>query len=70
HHPVIDKLGHIRGGYVCAGFSGHGLMHAPAAGILTAELILDGKASSVDIAPLALDRFSDPGRLHDEANVI
>ena len=70
HHPVIDKLGHLQGAYVCAGFSGHGLMHAPAAGIVTAELILDGKASSVDITPLELSRFSDPTRLHGEANVI
>lgn len=70
HHPVIDKLGHIRGGYVCAGFSGHGLMHAPAAGTVMSELILDGKATSIDISALELARFSDPARLHDEANVI
>lgn len=70
HHPVIDRLGHLDGAYVCAGFSGHGLMHAPAAGIVTAELMLEGKASSVDITALELERFSDPSRLHDEANVI
>ncbi|MCA8918901.1 MAG: FAD-binding oxidoreductase [Planctomycetes bacterium] len=70
HHPVMDKLGHIRGGYVCAGFRGHGLMHAPAAGTLMAELILDGRATSIDISALELARFSDPSRLHDEANVI
>lgn len=70
HHSIIDKLGHIRGGYVCAGFSGHGLMHAPAAGVLISELILDGKATSVDLTPLELIRFNDPSRLHDEANVI
>lgn len=70
HHPVIDKLGHVQGAYVCAGFSGHGLMHAPAAGALASELVLDGKASSIDIKPLELSRFSDPARLHDEANVI
>jgi sarcosine oxidase, subunit beta len=70
HHPVIDKLGHIKGAYVCAGFSGHGLMHSPAAGALTAELVLDGKAKTVDITPLRLERFNDLGSLHDEANVI
>ncbi|MBZ0136264.1 MAG: FAD-binding oxidoreductase [Planctomycetes bacterium] len=70
HHPVIDKLGHVKGAYVCAGFSGHGLMHSPAAGIVTSELVLDGKASTVDITPLELSRFSDPSRLHNEANVI
>ncbi|MCC7509608.1 MAG: FAD-binding oxidoreductase [Planctomycetes bacterium] len=70
HHPIIDKLGHVQGAYVCAGFSGHGLMHAPAAGALTSELVLDGKATSIDISQLELGRFSDPTRLHDEANVI
>ena len=70
HHPVIDQLGHVKGAYVCAGFSGHGLMHSPAAGLVTSELILDGKAGTVDITPLELSRFSDPSRLHNEANVI
>lgn len=70
HHSIIDRLGHVEGAYVCAGFSGHGLMHSPAAGIITSELILDGKASTVDITPLELNRFSDPSRLHNEANVI
>lgn len=70
HHPIIDKLAPVEGAYVCAGFSGHGLMHAPVAGQLTSELILDGKASTLDITDLELSRFSDPSRLHDEANVI
>lgn len=70
HHPVIDRLEPIKGAYVCAGFSGHGLMHCPAAGALTTELVLDGKATSIDITPLQLSRFSDPARMHNEANVI
>jgi sarcosine oxidase subunit beta len=70
HHPIIDRLGPIENVYACAGFSGHGLMHAPAAGLVTSELVLDGKAKSLDIGQLALDRFSDPSRLHGEANVI
>jgi hypothetical protein len=45
-------------------------MHAPAAGLVTSELVLDGRAGSLDISQLALDRFADPARLHDEANVI
>lgn len=70
HHPVLDRLAPLDNLYCCAGFSGHGLMHAPAAGLLTAELVLDGKARSLDISQLALGRFAYPGRLHDEANVI
>jgi sarcosine oxidase subunit beta len=46
-------------GFVCAcGFSGHGLMHAPAAGRLVAEMIVDGAAHSLDIAPLSPARFA------------
>lgn len=70
HHPIIDRMAHVKGAFVCAGFSGHGLMHAPAAGALTAELVLDGKAGTIDITQLELSRFSDPTRLHGEANVI
>jgi sarcosine oxidase subunit beta len=44
--------------YVAAGFSGHGFMHSPATGRLMSELILDGEATTIDIAPLALERFA------------
>lgn len=70
HHPIIDRGGPIDGLYVNAGFSGHGLMHAPAAGLLMSELVVDGETKSLDITSLELERFSDPTRLHDEANVI
>ena len=33
-------------------------MHGPIAGQLMAELIADGRASTVDIAALGLDRFA------------
>ena len=33
-------------------------MHAPAIGLLMAELILDGRARSMDIAALSLARFA------------
>lgn len=46
-----------RGATVIAGFSGHGFMHGPIAGQLMAELVADGRARTVDIAPLDLDRF-------------
>lgn len=38
------------------GSSGHGVMHAPALGLLAAEILSDGRASSMDTAAL------DPGR--------
>jgi len=51
--PALDTEGF----FVAAGFSGHGFMHAPAIGKVMAELILDGKASTIDISALSLERF-------------
>ncbi|MBI3625451.1 MAG: FAD-binding oxidoreductase, partial [Candidatus Rokubacteria bacterium] len=57
YHGILDAAREAPGFYVACGFSGHGFMHAPAVGLLMAELILDGRATSLDIGPLALDRF-------------
>lgn len=57
-HPIIDRTD--AGMVVVGGFAGAGLMHAPAAGLLAAELIVDGRISSIDAAPLSLARFSRP----------
>jgi hypothetical protein len=35
-------------------------MHAPAAGLLAAELIVDGAITSIDPGPLTLERLSNP----------
>ena len=43
--------------YFANGSSGHGVMHAPALGQLLAEIIVDGSASSLDVAALRPDRF-------------
>jgi sarcosine oxidase, subunit beta len=57
-HPIIDRT--RTGMVVVGGFAGLGLMHAPAAGLLAAELILDGKISSVNPADVSLVRFAGP----------
>jgi sarcosine oxidase, subunit beta len=67
--PILGALPEIEGLYVCAGFSGHGLMHGPAAGLLLAEEILDGRAKTVDIDPLRFDRFAK-GASVGEYNVV
>jgi len=67
-HPVLGCVDQVEGFIVAAGFSGHGLMHAPATGELIAELITDGR-TSLDITPLALSRF-ERGEPVREFNVI
>jgi sarcosine oxidase subunit beta len=57
YHGILCEAREAPGFYLACGFSGHGFMHAPAVGLLMAELILDGRATSMDIAPLSLDRF-------------
>jgi sarcosine oxidase subunit beta len=68
HLPVLGRHPE-RPNYVDAsGFSGHGVMHAPATGLLIAEEILDGRAHSIDIEPLRITRFRS-GSLVPEPNV-
>jgi sarcosine oxidase subunit beta len=55
---IVSAVPGVAGLHVIAGFSGHGFMHGPIAGQLMAELILDGRATTLDAAPLALDRFA------------
>jgi sarcosine oxidase subunit beta len=59
----------VRGLYFANGFSGHGVMHSPATGRVTAEIILDGRATLLDAAPLGVQRFAE-GRLLEETAVL
>lgn len=64
-HPILGRVSEVEGFILANGFSGHGFMHSPAVGLLLAEEILDGKASTLDISSLSLQRFqegSPPGR--------
>ena len=58
-HPILDKLPGIEGGYCAVGFSGHGFKMSPIVGQLMTELVVDGQASALDIAPLRFSRFED-----------
>ena len=55
--PIIDQAG-PDGFYLDCGFSGTGFKTAPAVGVALAELIHDGRATTVDISPYTLDRFA------------
>ena len=66
---IFGRVPTVEGFYIMAGFSGHGFMHGPVAGLLIAEEIIDGRAHTVDIAPFRYERFLD-GELNPEFNVI
>ena len=68
-HPIIGRVPALENFIVVAGFSGHGFMHGPIAGLLVTEIILDGRAHTLDITELGYERFAD-GRLIREYNVI
>jgi sarcosine oxidase subunit beta len=56
-HGILGQAG-PDGFYLACGFSGTGFKTAPAIGRCLTELILDGRATTVDISGYALDRFA------------
>jgi sarcosine oxidase subunit beta len=59
--PILGPAG-PDGFYLDCGFSGTGFKTAPAVGACMAEVILDGRATTVDISAYGLERFAE-GRL-------
>ena len=58
-NPVIGKwIGAAENLFVVAGFSGHGMMHAPAAGRAIAELMTTGRFQSIDLQRLGYQRVT------------
>ena len=55
--PAMGQLPRIQGGYVCVGHGCWGILNSLASGLGMSELIVDGKATSVDIAPFHPDRL-------------
>jgi sarcosine oxidase, subunit beta len=59
HHAVIGPAPEAPALVHCAGFGGHGVMHAPAAGRAVAELVTQGACSTFDLHPLRPARFAE-----------
>ncbi len=55
-NPIVSPITDVEGLYCCAGFAGHGFMHAPAIGELMAELIA-GERPHLDISSFHIERF-------------
>ncbi len=60
----------LKGLINAVGHSGHGFMHSPALGQLVSELVIEGKTSSLDISPLRLERFFEPGARRMEKRIV
>lgn len=69
HHAIIGSAPDVQGLYFVNGFSGHGVMHSPASGRITADLILNGDTKVIDAKQLSVDRFKT-GRLLEETAVL
>jgi sarcosine oxidase subunit beta len=69
HHAIIGASPNVEGLYFVNGFSGHGVMHSPASGRITAELILQGHSDLIDASQLSVERF-EAGRLLEETAVL
>jgi sarcosine oxidase subunit beta len=69
HHGVIGPAPNVAGLYFVNGFSGHGVMHSPASGRITADLILHGHSNLVDATQLNVARF-ESGKLLEETAVL
>jgi FAD-dependent oxidoreductase domain-containing protein 1 len=65
--PIIGSwTGKLDNFYLMAGFSGHGLMHAPGCGRAIAELILDGSYQTIDLSRFGWARVADGRRCAEE----
>ncbi len=58
-HPILDRAPGLDGLYLMLGFSGAGFKKGPTVGQCMAELITDGRAITVDLAPFRFSRFLD-----------
>jgi len=57
--PLLGEIPGIAGLYVCAGFSGMGFKISPAIGLVMSEVVLDGKARTVDVSAFRPNRFAE-----------
>jgi sarcosine oxidase subunit beta len=69
HHPILGPAPDLAGFFLANGFSGHGVMHAPATGKILSDVILNGKTDLIDASLLSLSRFA-AGRMIEETAVL
>ncbi len=67
HHCILGPVDELPGFFLANGFSGHGVMHAPATGKVLADLILTRKTAVIDWRVVRLGRFKDGEMIHETA---
>src|SRR6478672_3953824 len=67
HHPILGPVPEVPGFFCANGFSGHGVMHAPATGKILSDLILTGKTDLIDASLLNFARFAEGRMIHETA---
>jgi sarcosine oxidase subunit beta len=67
HHPILGESPDVPGFFFANGFSGHGVMHAPATGKILSDLILTGKTDLIDASLLNFSRFAEQRTIHETA---
>ena len=67
HHAIIGPAPNVEGLYFVNGFSGHGVMHSPASGRVTADLVLKGHSDLIDASQLSVNRFAEGRSLEETA---
>jgi sarcosine oxidase subunit beta len=55
--PILGEAPHLRGFFNDCGWGGHGIMSAPAAGMVLAELIVDGTTDMGNLTDVDINRF-------------
>ncbi|CAM9561348.1 unnamed protein product [Discosporangium mesarthrocarpum] len=55
--PIMGEVPDLRGAYISAGHNCWGILWGPVTGLLMAELLVDGKATTADIEPFSPGRF-------------
>jgi glycine/D-amino acid oxidase-like deaminating enzyme len=69
HNPLLGEHPDAPGFFLANGFSGHGLMIAPAVGKVMSELIRTGRSDTVDVSTLDPGRFDRNELVDDEAMI-
>jgi sarcosine oxidase subunit beta len=67
HHPILGAVPEVPGFFCANGFSGHGVMHAPATGKVLSDLVLRGETDLIDASLLNLQRFAEGREIHETA---